>query len=226
MTGARHYISRSWCHFLPHKGRLSNLRDIADVVKDYDIVGLQEVDAGSMRSSFINQVDYLAARGDFLCSQVQVNRNLKPYAMHANGVLSRYPMSKLQKHRLPSKIPGRGAITFYVGQKESAIMVVIAHLALTPKTQKEQLSFIAELIKDEPRAVVMGDFNVEPAKIAPFLEATGLCLHDDTAFTYPSWKPKRKIDYILSTPFLNVVDYQVLPVPFSDHLPVAMTIEI
>lgn len=132
MTGPHHYLLRSWRHFLPHKGRLTNLRDIADVVKDYDIVGLQEVDAGSIRSSFINQVNYLAKRGEFLCSDVQVNRNLQPYAMHANGVLSRLPINGLQLHKLPAKIPGRGAMTFYVGQADKLIMIVIAHLALTP----------------------------------------------------------------------------------------------
>jgi hypothetical protein len=50
----RHYITHSWKHVLPHAQRFSNLDRIARLVKDYDIVGLQELDAGSLRSNNVN----------------------------------------------------------------------------------------------------------------------------------------------------------------------------
>ena len=44
---------------------LPNLDKIAQLIKEFDIVALQEVDAGSLRSQFINQTEYLAKKADF-----------------------------------------------------------------------------------------------------------------------------------------------------------------
>ena len=58
----RHYLTRSWKHVLPHAQRFSNLDRVARLVKDYDIVGLQELDAGSLRSGYINLTEYLSEK--------------------------------------------------------------------------------------------------------------------------------------------------------------------
>ncbi len=55
-----HYLTRSWRHFLPNADRQLNLGRISDIITEYDFVGLQEVDAGSFRSGFINQVESLS----------------------------------------------------------------------------------------------------------------------------------------------------------------------
>jgi len=46
----RQYVTQSWRHVLPFAQRSGNLDTIANLVSDYDLVGLQEVDAGSIRS--------------------------------------------------------------------------------------------------------------------------------------------------------------------------------
>lgn len=56
----RHYVTRSWQHLLPHAGRTLNLQRIAGLLADFDLVALQEVDGGSLRSGFVNQVERLA----------------------------------------------------------------------------------------------------------------------------------------------------------------------
>ena len=61
-TKYRHYVTKGWKHVLPHESRNHTLTRIADVVSEYDFVALQEIDAGSIRSGFINQVEYLAER--------------------------------------------------------------------------------------------------------------------------------------------------------------------
>ena len=43
----RHYVTHSWKHVLPHPQRFINLDRVARLVSDYDVIGLQEVDAGS-----------------------------------------------------------------------------------------------------------------------------------------------------------------------------------
>ena len=39
-----HYVTRSWQHLLPHAGRSGNLQRIGDLLGDFDLVALQEVD--------------------------------------------------------------------------------------------------------------------------------------------------------------------------------------
>ena len=55
-----HYVTHSWRQVLPHAKRVENLDAIAELVAPYDMVALQEVDSGSLRSGFINQSRYLA----------------------------------------------------------------------------------------------------------------------------------------------------------------------
>ena len=106
----RHYVTNGWKHVLPHGRRNDNLRRIADVVADYDFVALQEADAGSLRSGFINQVEYIADQAQFPYWYSQLNRDLAPFARHGSGLLSRIAPNAMEDHRLPGAIPGRGAI--------------------------------------------------------------------------------------------------------------------
>ncbi|MGL6250822.1 MAG: endonuclease/exonuclease/phosphatase family protein, partial [Billgrantia desiderata] len=46
-----HYLTRSWQHLLPHPQRARRLDMVSSVLSRFDIVGLQEVDGGSFRSS-------------------------------------------------------------------------------------------------------------------------------------------------------------------------------
>ena len=84
-----HYLTRSWQHLLPHAGRSGNLQRIGDLLGDFDLVALQEVDGGSLRSGYVNQVEHLAHLGAFPYWYQQLNRNLGRLAQHSNGVLSR-----------------------------------------------------------------------------------------------------------------------------------------
>ncbi len=64
-TRYRDYLTQSWQHVLPSARRMTNLDRIARLVSRFDIVGLQEIDAGSLRSGFVNQAEYLAQRAGF-----------------------------------------------------------------------------------------------------------------------------------------------------------------
>ena len=85
----RHYVTRSWGHILPHPQRLQNLRSIARLIRNFDVVGLQELDGGSLRSGFINQAEYLGEKANFPFRYGKVNRNMGMVAQNTIGVLSR-----------------------------------------------------------------------------------------------------------------------------------------
>ncbi len=225
-TRYRHYLTQSWKHVLPHAQLYENLDRIAHVVANYDIVALQEADAGSLRSSFINQTQYLAEKAGFPHWCHQVNRNLGRLAQHSNGLLSHYKPVHVVDHKLPGFIPGRGALFVYFGSMDDPLVLVIIHLALGKKARYQQLAAIGDIVKSHKHVVIMGDLNCQPnsREMTMLLQKTGLCEPAHGLNTFPSWRPNRKIDHILVSPTLEVADIHVLDYRFSDHLPIAMDI--
>ena len=219
-----HYLTRSWQHLLPHRERAVNLQQIGALLGDFDLVALQEVDGGSLRSDYVNQVEHLAQLGDFPFWYQQLNRNLGRLAQHSNGLLSRLQPSLLEDHPLPGP-RGRGAILLRFGEGAEALAVVMMHLALGSRVRARQLAYIRELVHGYRHCVLMGDMNTHASELlerSP-LRDLGLVAPQSRA-TYPSWSPQRCIDHILLSPTLTLERMQVLDAPISDHLPVAVQI--
>ncbi|WP_339463694.1 endonuclease/exonuclease/phosphatase family protein [Pseudomonas sp. EA_105y_Pfl2_R69] len=221
-----HYLTRSWQHLLPHAGRAGNLQRIGSMLGDFDLVALQEVDGGSLRSGYVNQVEHLAHLGAFPYWYQQLNRNLGRFAQHSNGVLSRLRPTLLEDHPLPGP-SGRGAILVRLGEGAEAIVVVMMHLALGARTRTRQLAYIRELIGDYRHQVLMGDMNTHANDLLEHspLRDLGL-LAPQIAATFPSWQPQRCLDHILLSPGLQLERCEVLSHAISDHLPVAMQIRL
>ncbi|TLX61225.1 EEP domain-containing protein [Stutzerimonas nosocomialis] len=221
-----HYLTRSWQHLLPHPGRAGNLQRIGELLGNYDLVALQEVDGGSMRSGYVNQVEHLAQLGAFPYWYQQLNRNLGHFAQHSNGLLSRLEPKTLEDHPLPGPA-GRGAILLRFGEGEDALVVVMMHLALGARTRARQLAYIRELLGDYRHHVLMGDMNTHASDLlekSP-LRDLGL-LAPQVEATFPSWRPQRCLDHILLSPSLALERFEVLAQPISDHLPVAVEIRL
>jgi endonuclease/exonuclease/phosphatase family metal-dependent hydrolase len=226
-TSYRDYLGNSWKHVLPWFERGRNLDNIAAALKDYDIIGLQEVDAGSLRSQYINQTEYLATRAGFPFWKHQTNRDFGHLAKHSLGILARYTPYLVQHHALPGIVPGRGMMVAYFGRAEARLAVAVMHLALGRGARWKQMEFVAEILSDEPHAVLMGDFNCLPSspELRMLQQRSGLILPEKELHTFPSWRPIRMIDYILLSPSLRIRHSEVLALPHSDHLPLAVEIE-
>jgi endonuclease/exonuclease/phosphatase family metal-dependent hydrolase len=217
------YLIHSWKHLVPHGERLLNLRRIAALLGNYDLVALQEVDGGSLRTSFVDQTAYLASAAGFPFWGHQVNRNLGAFARHSNGVLSRIPTRAIERHRLPG-IPGRGAMVVRFDQRLDGLVLCVLHLALGRRARMQQLDFVGELLAGEPRLVVMGDLNCGcgAEEIQRLTRRLDLISPDALANTFPSWRPKRRLDHILLSSGIRFENPKVLDYPLSDHLPVAV----
>ncbi|MBS3804013.1 MAG: endonuclease/exonuclease/phosphatase family protein [Oleiphilaceae bacterium] len=224
----RHYVTRSWQHFLPHSKSFDNLDRIASLVGHYDVVALQECDGGSLRSGFINQVQYLAEASGLPYWHQQLNRNLGRLAQHSNGLLSRYRPLEVSEYRLPGVIPGRGAIVAKYGSQDDPLVLVMMHLSLSKAAQHRQLGFIRELVADYQHVVLMGDMNNHAEELLQNtpLSDTDLIPLPDTAHSFPSWRPERALDHILVSPSLEIRRSEVVSYPVSDHLPIAMDIAL
>ncbi|WP_369601141.1 endonuclease/exonuclease/phosphatase family protein [Hahella sp. SMD15-11] len=224
----RHYLTRGWQHVLPTERRFDNLDRIAELIRQYDIVALQEVDGGSVRSGQVNQVEYLAQRSGHPFWYQQRNRNLGPIAQHSNGLLSRFQPLDVASHRLPGIIPGRGGIVARFGDPQEPLVLVVLHLALGARGQKQQLDYVAELIEGYRYVVVMGDLNAPANELLErsVLGEAGLIALPELANTFPSWKPQKALDHIFVSPALRVRNAGVLCYPVSDHLPIAIEVAL
>lgn len=224
-----HYLTHSWKHVLPHAESLSNLERIAQVVNSYDIVALQEADAGSFRSLYVNQIEFLARRGSFPYWYSQTNRNLGRLAQHSNGLLSRRKPLDVYEHRLPGFIPGRGLLEVHYGRAgETPLVLLMVHLALSKRARLRQIAYISRLVNRHDHVMVMGDFNcqAQSEEMALLHAHTRLYRPVDELPTFPSWRPQRNIDHILVTPEIRIDGAQVLPHTVSDHLPIAVDITL
>jgi len=223
-----HYVTHSYRNLMPSMVRATTMEDIGRLVGDYDIVGLQETDAGSLRSGFINQTRYLAEKGRFPYWYQQSNRKVGKFAHVANGVLSRLAATDVDEHRLPGTIPGRGALHVTYGAGESALSVIVVHLALGKRARLNQVAHINELIADLEHVVVMGDMNTRASSPElKLLQSQGGLRNPIAQWpTYPSWRPYRNIDHIFISDDLQVESARVLNCTLSDHRPVALEISL
>jgi endonuclease/exonuclease/phosphatase family metal-dependent hydrolase len=222
------YVTRSWRQILPNNQRIANLDAIAELVASYDIVALQEVDCGSLRSGFLNQAKYLATHARFPFWNHQGNRKVGMIAHAGNGLLSRVRPSEIEEHKLPGAIPGRGAMVVRYGEGETALWLVILHLALGRRARAQQFDYVAGLVRAYPHVVVMGDLNTGPGsrELRSFCDKAGLIIPDRDILTFPSWSPQRAIDHILVSPNMDIAELEVLPVSYSDHRPLSMTVNL
>ena len=223
-----HYLTRAWRHALPGPGMHATLDAIGDLMRDYDFVAVQEADAGSLRTRFVNQMEYLAKRAGFDHVDLVVNRDLRPVARHAMGFLSRHKPAAVVKHRLPGRIPGRSVVEVDLGPEAGDLSLLLTHLSLGHFDRHQQLDFISNLVKPARPTVLLGDLNCEPdiLRAHPALCGSGLCVPPETPATFPSWRPKLRLDHILGSPRVAIRRLEALPSLLSDHLALAAEIDV
>jgi endonuclease/exonuclease/phosphatase family metal-dependent hydrolase len=222
------YVANSWKHLVPHVGRQRNLASIAALLRGYDIVGLQEVDAGSLRSGYVDQTQYLAHQAGYPHALAQVNRDLGRLARHSNGLLSRIRPAHVIEHRLPG-LPGRGAmVAEFLTTSGDTFAVCVLHLALGRRAQRRQLNYLVEMAQDYPLIVLMGDFNCGCGSplLHSAISSAGLRGLDCELKTFPSWRPRRNLDHILASSGIRITNASVLDYALSDHLPISMEVAL
>lgn len=222
------YVTRSLSAVLPGRSKLDNLDRLADLLPQFDVVGLQEADAGSLRSGFLNQTRYLAEAAGMPYWSHQPNRPMARLAHSANGLISRLEPQAVIDYPLPSRIPGRGALLARFGEGDDALAVMIAHLSLSAQARARQLAYIAEVLQDYRHVVLMGDLNTDAysTEMDHLFSRSNLQPPAQPTPTFPSWKPRRALDHILTSPSITLEKVWTLPQAFSDHLPIAAEVRL
>ena len=217
-------LKNLWKHVLPSRCKMNNLREMSRFISSFDVVGIQESDAGSLRSYFMNHTKLLAHLGGFDHWAEQVNRQLV-FARHSIGFLSRYRILDITRHQLPAKIPGRGLMVAHLDLGGEPVAFAVAHLSLGSRDRIRQALYIGDIIREiDCRTILMGDFNCtsDSDELWVITTKTGLRPAIRNMPTYPSWKPLRDIDHIMVSDGITIRKAHAPDFFMSDHLPLAI----
>jgi endonuclease/exonuclease/phosphatase family metal-dependent hydrolase len=189
-----------------------------------DIAGLVEVDAGSFRSRKQNQARCIAeALGHYHVyrskySESGFARFLPIVNKQGNAFLARDTVCNEQFHYFD-----KGVKRLVIELETDTVTVFLVHLALNFRVRHRQMGDLYSLVKGtEKPHIVAGDFNAfwGDREIKLFLAATGLASAAPAGTaTYPSWAPRRQLDFILHSPDIEVAGFSAPRITYSDHLP-------
>jgi len=101
--------------------------------------------------------------------------------------------------------------------------VFLVHLSLKFRHRQYQLRFLHDLILQSTKPVIVaGDFNTfwGTHEIYLFMRASGLRSANATGLpSFPARVPRIELDFILVSEGIDVTDFRVPDVRFSDHRP-------
>jgi endonuclease/exonuclease/phosphatase family metal-dependent hydrolase len=84
------------------------------------------------------------------------------------------------------------------------------------------------VLQDYRHAVLMGDLNtdIRSAEMKHLFARSSLVGPPQATPTFPSWKPRKALDHILTSEAIQLDKVWALPQAFSDHLPLAAEIRL
>ena len=214
-------------------GNQSVLPEITRFIKDVDpdIVGLIEVDTGSIRSRMVNQAEKIA-------SDLRMNTSYET-KYGSKSINQMLPIVRKQGNAFMAaeRVHGEKFHYFDTGIKRLIIelemadfAVFLVHLSLKYRHRHLQLRRLHDLIEaTEKPVIVAGDFNTfwGENEIYLFMRAAGLrSANVDGMPTYPSRSPRKELDFVLYQEGITVNNFEVPDVRLSDHLPLVCDFEV
>ncbi len=198
---------------------------------DPDIVGLIEVDTGSIRSRMVNQAESIATALGMNTSYEtkygakSINQMLPIVRKQGNAFLASQRVHGETFHYFDTGIK---RLIIELEMREFAVFLV--HLSLKYRHRHLQLRKLYDLIEATPKPVIVaGDFNTfwGENEIYLFMKAAGLTsANTDGVATYPSRSPRKELDFVLYQRGITVTGFDVPQVRFSDHLPLVCDFQV
>lgn len=198
---------------------------------DPDIVGLIEVDTGSVRSGLINQAKVIAdALGHYSIYQCKygtasINQLMPIVRKQANAFLAAPRVEGERFHYFDT-----GIKRLIIELELEDVAVFLVHLSLKFRHRHDQLRNLHELVKRSTKPVIVaGDFNTfwGDHEIYLFREASGLKSANVAGLpSYPSRSPRKELDFVLHSKNIEITHFEVPDVRFSDHLPLVCDFEV
>jgi endonuclease/exonuclease/phosphatase family metal-dependent hydrolase len=214
-------------------GNQSVLPEITKFIKtiDPDIVGLIEVDTGSIRSRMVNQAEKIAedlgmnSSYETKYGEKSFNQILPIVRKQGNAFMAAERVHGEKFHYFDTGIK---RLIIELEMEDFAVFLV--HLSLKYRHRHLQLRRLHDLIEaTEKPVIVAGDFNTfwGENEIYLFMRAAGLTSANVTSKpTYPSRAPRKELDFVLYQEGIEVTNFEVPDVRLSDHLPLICDFEV
>ena len=214
-------------------GNKANLGKIVEFIQsvDPDIVGLIEVDSGSIRSRRQHQAEiiaeHLGMNTSYECKygETSINQLLPIVRKQGNAFLA---AERVHGERFHYFDTGIKRLIIELEMDDCAIFLV--HLSLKYRHRHLQLRHLYDLIKATKKpAIVAGDFNTfwGENEIYLFMRAANLwSANVEGMATYPSRAPRKELDFILHQKSIHITGFEIPQVKFSDHLPLVCDFEV
>jgi len=192
--------------------------------QDADVIGLTEVDTGSVRSGMVNQAEYIATSlGHFSTYECKygtssVNNFLPIVRKQANAFLAAPRVHGERFHYFDS-----GIKRLIIELELEQVCVFLVHLSLKYRHRQYQLRYLHDLVEKSPKPVIVaGDFNTfwGTHELYLFMRASGLRSANERGLaTYPAKSPRAELDFVLVDERIRITDFSVPDIRLSDHRP-------
>ncbi len=214
-------------------GNQNVLPEITTFIKsvDPDIVGLVEVDTGSIRSRMVNQAEKIASDLGMNTSyqtkygEKSLNKLLPIVRKQGNAFLAAPRVHGEKFHYFDT-----GIKRLIIEMEMEHYAIFLVHLSLKYRHRHLQLRTLYDLIAvTEKPVIVAGDFNTfwGQNEIYLFMKAAGLkSANADSLPTYPSRSARKELDFILYQDGITVSHFEVPQVRHSDHLPLICDFDV
>jgi endonuclease/exonuclease/phosphatase family metal-dependent hydrolase len=222
---------------VPGAGYLRSNRKVLKGITEFiraekaDVVGLIEVDTGSIRTGMVNQAEYIAGElGHYSTFQCKYGagsvNNLMPIVRkQANAFLSAPHVHGERFHYFDT-----GIKRLIIELELAEVCVFLVHLSLKFRHRQYQLRYLHDLILQSTKPVVVaGDFNTfwGNHEIYLFMRAAGLRSANTAGLpSFPARVPRIELDFILVSAGIEVTNFRVPDVRFSDHRPIVCDLTI
>lgn len=215
---------------LPGAGYLRSNRKVLTRITEFiraeksDVVGLIEVDTGSVRTGMVNQAEHIAAQiGHYSTYECKYGRSsfnqfVPIVRKQANAFLSAPHVTGERFHYFDT-----GIKRLIIELELEDVCVFLVHLSLKFRQRQYQLRSLHDLVVQAKKPVIVaGDFNAfwGTHEIYLFMRASGLRSANTQGLpSFPSRVPRIELDFILVSEGIEVTDFRVPDVRFSDHRP-------
>ncbi len=202
------------------------LSRITDFIKKQapDVVGLLEVDSGSIRTGMVNQAEYIGRSlghySTYACKYgvASVNQHMPIMRKQCNAFLAAPSVRGERFHYFDT-----GIKRLIIELELDEVAIFLVHLSLKFRHRQRQLRNLYDLIRTVSKPVIVaGDFNTfwGEHELYLFTQAAGLASANSASQpSYPSNRPRMQLDFVLHSHQIRVDRFEIPDIRLSDHLP-------
>jgi endonuclease/exonuclease/phosphatase family metal-dependent hydrolase len=222
---------------VPGAGYLRSSRRVLEQItafiraEDPDLVGLIEVDTGSVRTGMLNQATYVAnALGHYTAHQCKygtgsINQLVPIVRKQGNALLAAPRVTGERFHYFDT-----GIKRLIIELELDDVCIFLVHLSLKFRHRQYQLRTLHDLVMAAAKPVIIaGDFNTfwGTHEIYLFMRASGLrSANTQGLHSFPSRNPRIELDFVLVSAGIEVTEFRIPAVRFSDHRPLVCDFHI